>query len=67
LPFDKYSALASEDKVNATAQALQGKGYKVSVVNNKQEALEEVKKLIPNGASVFNASSTTLVNTSRPR
>lgn len=43
-----------------TKDALTKKGYKVAIVKNKAEALEQIKKIIPPGASVMNGSSVTL-------
>ncbi|EKD87306.1 MAG: hypothetical protein ACD_36C00152G0003 [uncultured bacterium] len=43
-----------------TISALESKGYTVIVVKNGKEALEYIKKIIPQGASVMNGSSVTL-------
>jgi hypothetical protein len=59
LPFH-YSKPASHEAVEKTKKALEAKSHKVTVVNNKHEALEAIKKIIPKGASVMNAGSTTL-------
>ena len=55
-----YDTLASSDVVNKTTAALTKKGYEVLIVENKNQALEKIKTLIPNGASVMNGSSVTL-------
>ena len=55
-----YDTLASSDVVNKTTAALTKKGYEVFIVENKNQALEKIKTLIPNGASVMNGSSVTL-------
>ncbi len=55
-----YAKLASKDSVDKTVKALEGKGYQVSIAGNGQEALEKIKSLIPQGASVMNGSSKTL-------
>ena len=59
--FEKYSKPASDDVVEKTRKALEAKTHKVTVVNNKAEALETLKNLVPKGASVMNAGSMTLV------
>ena len=43
---------------------MEAHGHKAFVVNTKEEALELLKTHIPKGASVHNASSTTLVQIS---
>jgi len=53
-------AVASNEVVEKTKKALESKKHQVSVVKNKHEALELIKKLVPKGASVNNAGSTTL-------
>jgi len=61
LPFDQYSKPASDDSIAKTKAALIAKQHAVTVVNSKAEALEAIKKLIPQGASVHNAGSRTLI------
>lgn len=55
-----YSALASKESITKTAAALTANGLIPQVVDTKEQAFEEIKKLIPQGASVMNGSSTTL-------
>ncbi|HUD03148.1 MAG TPA: LUD domain-containing protein, partial [Candidatus Paceibacterota bacterium] len=55
-----YNTLASKESVAKTAEALAARGWLVATVETKEAALEEIKKLIPQGASVMNGSSTTL-------
>jgi len=55
-----YETLASEEVIQKTAQAIKKRGIDVIVVNNRQEALEKIKSMIPKGAEIMNASSTTL-------
>lgn len=43
-----------------TGAALEGRGFHVEFLNNKAEALERLKHLIPLGAEVMTGSSTTL-------
>lgn len=56
----KYNKLAIQESIKSTVSALQQKGYEVTAVGNKAEALEKIKKIIPLGASVMNGSSMTL-------
>lgn len=60
IDVSKYSQPASEESVATTKAALEAKGHEVSVLSNKEEAFEFLKKLIPSGASVNNGHSTTL-------
>ncbi len=55
-----YETLAPGEAVNKTIDALAERGIKAVVVNNRAEALEKIKSLIPKGASVMNGSSRTL-------
>lgn len=55
-----YNTLASEESITTTLQALQTNGFHVEVVENKSDALERIKTLIPKNASVHNGGSTTL-------
>jgi hypothetical protein len=60
LNVEKYGKLASDDAVAKTVAALEAKKFKAVVVNTKAEALEWLKKNIPQGKSIYNAHSTTL-------
>lgn len=55
-----YAALASDKTLSTTVEALKSKNIDAVVVNTKEQALEEVKKSIPQGASVMNGASVTL-------
>lgn len=55
-----YEHLASEDIIHKVTEGLRARNVTPIIVNTKEEALEEIKKLIPKGASVMNGSSTTL-------
>lgn len=55
-----YDTLASMEAVQKAVNALAERGIKAVIVNNRTEALEKVKSLIPKGASVMNGSSRTL-------
>lgn len=55
-----YTTLASESKIAQVSDALTKRGFLPETVNNGAEALEKIKALVPDGASVMNGSSTTL-------
>lgn len=55
-----YTKIASDSVIGKTVEALKERNIHAIVVDTKEEALEEIKKLIPKGASVMNGSSTTL-------
>lgn len=55
-----YDTLANMEAVQKTINALTERGIKAVIVNNRTEALEQVKSLIPKGASIMNGSSRTL-------
>ena len=51
-PFDAARVKARETLGRSVTKALEAKGYKATFVASKEEALQEVLKLIPEGASV---------------
>lgn len=55
-----YNSLASDESVSATEKALKGNGFLAEVFEAGEEALNRIKELIPEGASVMNGSSRTL-------
>ncbi|KAF9112245.1 hypothetical protein BGX27_003754, partial [Mortierella sp. AM989] len=55
-----YSKTVSAEPVNTTKTALEANSFKVHLVNSRGEAFETLKSLIPSGASINNAYSTTL-------
>lgn len=55
-----YDTLANTEAVQKAVNALAEHGIQAVVVNNRVEALEKVRSLIPKGASVMNGSSRTL-------
>ena len=55
-----YETLANTEAVNKAIDALAKLGIEAVLVGNRTEALEQVKSLIPNGASIMNGSSRTL-------
>jgi L-lactate utilization protein LutC len=55
-----YELIPSKEIIEKTATALKNRGVEVIIVETKEQALEKVKELIPQGSSVMNASSTTL-------
>lgn len=56
----QFDNLANKQSLETTINSLRDHGYDVTVVRNKEEALEKIKKIIPEGASIANGSSTTL-------
>ncbi|KAF9432306.1 hypothetical protein BGZ76_010996 [Entomortierella beljakovae] len=55
-----YTKPATEESIAAAKAGLEASGFKVHVVNTRAEAFHTVKSLIPSGASVNNAHSTSL-------
>lgn len=55
-----YEQIASDEVIAKVVTALKERNVTAIVVDTKEQALEEVKKLIPAGGSVMNGSSTTL-------
>ncbi|KAF9582729.1 hypothetical protein BGW38_010836 [Lunasporangiospora selenospora] len=60
LASSPYSKPVANDRVDKTKAALEANGFKVHLVDSRYEAFEAIKKLIPDGASVNNAHSTSL-------
>lgn len=56
----EYNKLSSEEIIEKTVKALESKGFETFVVESGNEALEKIKEMIPQGASVMNGSSVTL-------
>jgi L-lactate utilization protein LutB len=55
-----YTALASTESVQKTAEALKAHGFQPTIIENGKDALEYIKKNVPQGASIMNGSSRTL-------
>lgn len=55
-----FNTLASQESIDATVAALSANGFHSEVIENKEEALERIKQLIPDGASIHDGSSVTL-------
>lgn len=55
-----WAKLADEETIARTAEALKQHGIEVFVVGNGEEARKKVLELIPEGAEVLEASSTTM-------
>ncbi|MFA5997395.1 MAG: lactate utilization protein [Candidatus Paceibacterota bacterium] len=55
-----YEQIASDEVIAKVIANLKERNVSAIVVDTKEQALEEVKKLIPAGGSVMNGSSTTL-------
>lgn len=56
----KYNILASKESIQKTMASLKERGHLPEFVESRVEALEKIKTLIPQGASVMNGSSRTL-------
>ncbi|RUS23895.1 LOW QUALITY PROTEIN: hypothetical protein BC938DRAFT_474448, partial [Jimgerdemannia flammicorona] len=56
----RFAQLADDKQIGKTKEALEKKLHKVTVVENREAALELIKTLIPKGASVNNSHSTSL-------
>ena len=56
----KWEKIPNEKVFNETVEAVKFRGVDVIVVNNREEALEKIKKIIPNGVSIMSGSSETL-------
>lgn len=56
----KYNEKPSEEELQQTVENLEESGFVVKVVENSDEALEEIKDEITDGSSVMNGHSTTL-------
>lgn len=55
-----YNQLATNESLNRATESLSSKGYTVETVKTGSDALERIKNIIPEGASVMNGGSTTL-------
>lgn len=55
-----FKSIAGEEQRKKTITSLMEKGYEVMFVKTGLEALDKIKELIPEGASIMNGSSTTL-------
>ncbi|KAF9583112.1 hypothetical protein BGW38_010217 [Lunasporangiospora selenospora] len=55
-----YRNAASDERIERARQGLESKGFKTHVVSDRDEAFDKVKSLIPAGASLSTAHSTTL-------
>jgi len=59
-PNLEFAKLASDDRILATAAALEQNGIRALVVDTGQDARRQVLELLPEGVEVFNATSRTL-------
>lgn len=55
-----YTNIPSDEVIEKVAENLKARNITPIIVDTKEEALAEIKKLIPQGGSVMNGSSTTL-------
>jgi L-lactate utilization protein LutC len=60
VPNPEFSVLASDERIDATAAALERNGIQAMVVPSGEAARERVGELLPAGAEVYNNSSRTL-------
>src|SRR3989344_8789776 len=58
--MNKWNQLSNEKTLNETTENIKARGINVILVDNKAQALEKIKQLIPKDAEVYNGSSTTL-------
>jgi L-lactate utilization protein LutC len=59
-----WAKLADDDTLQRTAKALGGRGIEAIITSNREEAKKKVMELLPEGAEVMEASSTTLAEMS---
>jgi len=52
--------IINEKKLKEVVENIKSRGINVILVNNKKQALEKIKEMIPKGSEVSNGSSTTL-------
>ena len=57
---EKHDQLASDEEVQKAVENLEESGFNVKVVEDRDEALKEIKDEIPENSSVMNGHSTTL-------
>lgn len=55
-----YTNIPSDEVITKVAENLKSRNITPIIVDTKEQALEEIKKLIPAGGAVMNGSSTTL-------
>ncbi len=55
-----YQTLASKETVEKVIEALKPRGIRAELVETKEEALERIKAMLPEGAELMTGSSTTL-------
>ena len=60
IPKPEFAVLASDQRIDAAAQALEHNGIRALVVDTGQEARLRVRELLADGAEVFNNTSRTL-------
>lgn len=58
--MNTFDTLANDEQINKVVSGLKERGLEGIVVENKEEALEKIKEMIPSGASVMNGASQTL-------
>ena len=58
--MEDWDKILGDEELDEAVKNIESRGIKVIVVENKEEALEKLKSLIPKEASIANGSSTTL-------
>ncbi|OLS12974.1 MAG: hypothetical protein RBG13Loki_3409 [Promethearchaeota archaeon CR_4] len=56
----EWTKIPSQTTVNKTVEVMRKRGFVVNILDNKEQALQRLKELLPAGAEVMTASSTTL-------
>lgn len=57
---EKFATVAADESINRTVEGLKARNFDSIVVGTGLEAVDNLKKLIPAGASIMNGTSTTL-------
>ena len=55
-----WTAIPDDETINATMEAMTGRGITAVLVETKEEGFEKLKEIIPGGVDVMTGSSTTL-------
>ncbi len=56
-----FNSIPNMDVINKTVDAIKNRGINVILVENKIEALDKLKSIIPASSKIMNGSSTTLI------
>lgn len=58
--MNKYEKLMNDNEIKEVANNIENRGINVLLVENRAEALEKIKELIPKNSEVYNGGSSTL-------